>query len=221
MTASVFTDLQRGAALLVSDDPIYALGPVMVADDIEEAIEAMMAFIAALERDPSEMPTIALMVEWQGFLGAITGTVVAVPLDAQEPQDDQVDTQAGESSPGTLSGPTPPGGGAEDVPALSLDGSPAEDHDDGDPEAAGGGATPSTDDEDEDEDDDDELDMAGRLAHIPGGTPKQRGQIECFACGGTGHAIGQPETRCNLCLGKGKIDEPEPAQATTTTEDAE
>lgn len=228
----------RGAALLVSDDPMYALGPILVADDVEEAMEGMLAFIAALEADPSEMPTIRLMVEWQGFLGAITGTVVAVPLGAQESQSGDPSAQAGESSPETPTGPTSPDDGSEDADeSLPDDLRVGDDLDDNQlaqvaaelapdsdqaDEPAENGATPAPPEADPDpepdegEDEDDELQLAERLASIPGGTPRQRGKVECFACSGTGVAVGTTDTECNLCHGEGKIDEPEPAAPITS-----
>ena len=221
MSTSVFTDPIRGAAILVSDDPMYALGPVLVADDINEATEAMLAFVAALEVDPSECPTIRLMVEWQGFLGALSGTVVAVPLDTQEPPSDD---------PGEISTPGRP----EPVTALSeAQDAPEADLFDDDGRAdetvaiivipgPEGSVIGPDGPEDDDEDDDEAADeLHNRLAQVPGGTPRQRGLVECFACQGTGHPLGLPDQTCNLCNGEGKIPEPEPVATTTTQEDEE
>lgn len=219
MTASVFTDPLRKAALLVSDEPIYALGPVMVADDLDEATEAMLSFVAALERDPSEMPTIALMVEWQGFLGAITGTVVGIPTTAQETPGDAESPPAGESSPETPTGPTSPHDGSQDA-AGSLPGDlrVSEGLTDSELEQVAAGIDPDPE-PDDDDDDEEELNVGERLAQIPGGTPRQRGKIECFACQGTGHSLTNPQDTCNLCHGEGKIDEPEPQPQPQTAEE--
>ena len=217
MTASIFTDPLRGAAILVSDDPIYALGPVLVADELDEATEAMMAFIAALEEDPSEMPTIRLMIEWQGFLGAITPGPLGVPGGQETGQEATEATTAGGSSPEPQVGRTPPDDGSEDAgESLPADLRVSEGLDVDQLATVAQGLDPDPEPEDE-QDDPDELDLKERLASVPGGTPRQRGLVECFACQGTGHAIGQPENECNLCHGEGKILEPEPV-ATTTTE---
>lgn len=217
MTASVFTDPVRGAAILVSDEPLFALGPILVADEIEEAMEGMAAFVAALGEDPSDIPTIRLMIEWQGFLAAITpGPFVGAQEPQQQPGDDPA-APVGESSPENQPGLTRPDDGSEGAAGSSPDDYPEPDREtEAGPPDSGPGATPS-DPGDEEDDEDEELDLTDRLKHIPGGTPKQRGEIECFACNGTGTAIGTEGVTCNLCGGTGRIAEPEP-QATTTTE---
>ena len=219
MTASVFTDPIRGAAILVSDEPLFALGPILVADEVEEAMEGMAAFVAALGEDPSDIPTIRLMIEWQGFLAAITPGPFVGDQSAQEPPDGQATGEPGESSPESLSGPTRPGDGSQDAAESSPADSPEPEQTAEPPAPADdAGATPH-EPEDEEEDEEEELDLSDRLKQIPGGTPRQRGKIECFACGGTGTAIGTEGVTCNLCGGTGKIDEPEPQATTTTTEE--
>lgn len=231
----------RGAALLVCDDPVFALGPILVADEIEEAMEGMTAFIAALGEDPSEMPTIRLMIEWQGFLAAITPGPLGILPETQEAPGEPDTVPHGEtgteaqSAPQSVAGEAPGGftdddGRADEVVSVAQDapGDPtarSSQHSEteagqlAEPGLSDGGATVPPDDEDEADDEDDELDLADRLANVPGGTPRQRGLVECFACQGTGVAPGPDGQKCNLCGGEGKILEPEPVAATTTDEE--
>ena len=220
MSTSVFVDPLRNAAVLVSDDPPFALGPLIVADTTDEALEAMMAFVQALEEAPDKISTIQLMIEWHGFLGALSGEVVALSGAAQETAPDDGSEQGAQ----TPEDPGPDSTGPEDAPGDPFD-------DDGradqrpfvvaEPKAGPPVIGPDGDDDaDEDQDDDDAAELHDRLQHIPGGTPAQRGEQECFACDGTGHPPGQPETTCNLCDGTGKIEHIEIPATTTAQEGA-
>lgn len=204
MSCSIFIDPDRQAAILVSDDPIYALGPVIVADDALEASEAMEAFLAALERPADEIPTIALMTEWQGFLGAVSGAVITLPESAPEPSEE---ARLAATEVGIVETPEPdtaPQDGAEAPPADGAgDGVTGED-------GAVAGPKPLPDEEpDEDEDEElaaAEVDQHLQEARAEGRTPAARGESECWACGGDGKLeIAGAEQECNLCQGTGKL----------------
>lgn len=83
MSTTIWVDQQRGTAVLVLDDPCFALGPAIAADTGEEAFEVMQYFVDALEGPADKMPTIELMNEWQTFLMAFHGTI-QVPTEVAE-----------------------------------------------------------------------------------------------------------------------------------------
>lgn len=78
MTWRILTDDPSYFAVLVSDDPFYALGPALESDGDGEAYEALSAFAAACDPPPDQMPTVQLITEWQSFVQALA----AMQLDA-------------------------------------------------------------------------------------------------------------------------------------------
>lgn len=203
MSYSIFVDEHRGAAMLVCDEPLYGLGPAVVADDTAEATEFLQAFVDALEGEPDEMPTIQLWTQWSTFLMAFHGMISAPTADegaaaATEVPDDVF--PQGDPSDGLVAVGVASGGGPGGLPA-DTDGQGAivaGADDEGDGESAGGSADYSPDPE--------ASDMAARLSRVPGGTPAQRGVVECWSCGGTGIAIGiKGDPECAVCAGTGRV----------------
>ena len=226
MSTHIFVDPHRNAAVLMSDEPLYALGPAIVADDPNEAVDALEAFVAALEAPADTMPTIRLMTEWTGFLAALHGLVMGdggqlVDESGGEAPQLHPDIPGHEVGAGTAAdrGPQPEvGAGVNgDIPDVAQPQDAAE-APEGDPlhpadpgplivpdEAQEGQEAPVAPSEGEDEGDED-LDLADRLAHVPGGTPAQRGEAECWNCGGEGtvHILGEDQD-CGVCHGTGRI----------------
>lgn len=204
MSHSIFIDQDRNAAILVNDDPIFALGPIIVADDPAEAAEALEGFLGALGDPPEQMPTIRLMTEWQGFLMALHGTILGDP-EAAPPAGSPAPMGLDDESPTEgVSGPETAGESPE--PAEETDIGPG-------PEADAVSHEPRPiPDDDHDDDDDQELvdvdpdELHQRIGNVPGGTPAQRGQVECWACGGVGHVdIAGEQQSCQLCGGTGRL----------------
>lgn len=205
MTVSIFVDEGRAAAILMSDDPLYALGPAIVADDVNEAADALQAFVDALEAPADEMPTVRLMTEWTGFLAALHGLVMGDggELVDQSAGADPVmaDLATGQDKGRGPDHPAPP------APEVGA----GRNGDTADPQAppeaaqgAPGGDEPAEDDQEADVTPDE---LADRLAHVPGGTPRQRGEVECWNCGGTGEVqlLGNT-TSCGVCQGTGRVE---------------
>lgn len=204
MAVHIFTDPNRGAAILVSDEPMYALGPVIVADDVNEAADALDAFVANLEAPADEMPTVRLMTEWTGFLAALHGLVMGEggQLVDQSAGADPVmaDLATGQDKGRGPDHPAPP---APEVGA-GRNGDVADPQ--APPEAAQEAAGADEADEADQEADVTPDELSDRLAHVPGGTPRQRGEVECWNCGGTGEVqlLGDT-TSCGVCQGTGRV----------------
>lgn len=182
MSFSIMLDPHRSMAALVMDDPLFALGPVVVSDEPEEAQELLQTFVDNLEADPSRMPTLELMNEWQSFLIAFHGYLQR-PADAPpvEPQ------EAAGGDPGTPDGETP----APDV-ADPQNGGPASE--------PAPPVTPSSSEA-----------PAGSASQTIGDSSTQTptlndGEQVCFACNGEGSfEIGGEQYDCRTCGGSGKL----------------
>lgn len=204
MSVSVFVDPHRNAAILVCDDPIHALGPVLVADDPNEAVEAMEAFIGALERPADELSTIQVITEWTGFLAALHGMVMGEGGELVQPNGDPQDHATGDEFARDI-----PGASTPEAPPQPADADEGAEGGETVAEMAAGlqeGAEAPEQVEQPDDEADEDLDLADRLRHIPGGTPAQRGETDCWNCGGSGwvNIAGEDQT-CGVCGGKGRL----------------
>lgn len=204
MSWSIFVDTERCAAILVNDEPLFALGPAVIADEPEEAAQVLEMFCGAFDGEVDEAPTIRLMTEWAAFLTVIFRPEAVGLHVPPEPAggDELPEGMFGSGDPvdglqvagGDAQGSTEedgPGPGSSD--AQELDG-PLPIGDD------------IIDDDEEDDEDDPGPDLSERLAHVPNGTPAQRGQVECWACGGLGSVkLGKEDSTCTVCEGSGRV----------------
>ena len=182
MTWRIIKDEASQTAALVSDDPLYALGPVIEADTADEAAEAIEAFAVACDPSPDEQPTIRLMAEWQSYVQYLAELQQRALTDPQEaaagdpgPDPDQmsVDDFLAEERAQDAPPPDPTGAGGttqSDAPAAGN----------GPPPIASGASDPP--------------------APAPDDAP------DCWCCGGAGslHIAGQDQ-ECNVCHGKGRL----------------
>ena len=183
MSWRIITDEATQTAALISDDPLYALGPVIEADTPSEAHEAVEAFATACDPPPDQQPTIRLMAEWQSYVQYLAelqqqaipsaqATANAIVVAAEAPES--------HSDPGAPSGP-------EDAPddGYTLDDAAA------DAEAAG-----------------DHGAAAAIRAHANGDPGPITGQQQvCWCCGGSGKLnLAGTQTDCNVCQGSGLVE---------------
>lgn len=169
-------------AVLVADDPLYALGPVIVGDLPGEAREAMDAFTAGLDTPADEQPTIALMVQWRSFIEALAELQLAASGAASppEPADQatadptpETPSQGSPQPPQGVSGVTP-GQTTVDEQIAAVDAQAGSD---------GGGGDQSAD-------------RAFQRATAP----------VCWSCGGSGRLnLAGEEHTCNVCDGSGRL----------------
>ena len=185
MSHTIAVDPHRNMAILVMDEPTFAMGPVVVGDDPEEAQEVLQTFVEHLGRAPEQLPTIELMNEWQSFLMAFHG-VIQVP---QEVADAQAAAESPQQPPGAPEPPAPEGeadptSGPPADEQVSPATQPAAEDSAGSASPTGGDSTPQTSDP---------------------ASPDQ----QCFACGGAGqHVIEGQEYTCQTCGGTGKLPAP-------------
>lgn len=182
MSHTIAVDPHRNMAILVMDEPLFGLGPAVVADDPEEAQELLQTFVANLGAEPDKMPTIELMNEWQSFLIAFHG-VLQVPAEiaAERPQE----------AAGAPAAPEPEGTPAPEQadPSSELPaGEPGSSATPPEPGASAGDASQTGEDS----------------THSPSDTGGE-GQV-CFACGGAGkHVIEGQDYTCQTCGGTGQL----------------
>lgn len=167
-------------AVLVSDDPLVALGPVIVADTRDEATEALTYFIEGIPQDVDTVPYAKLIQDWSLYVAALYG---AAGGDDRDKQDVSAPTVAGPSSDGAItagSGSTP----LMPVPSETASGTVEPDDTEGDGWAAHR-----------------VLESEAREAAEKLPPP---GQVQCWACKGSG-AFDLPTgpVDCSACGGTG------------------
>lgn len=185
MTATIIVDTNRAVAALVMDDPFFALGPAVAADEPDEAQELLQTFVDNLDGDPSQMPTIELMNQWQSFLMAFHG-VIQVPAEVAAERSQQPAGEPETPSPGPEAGEPPmdPQNGADASGQASPVSAP-------DSEA---GASPASE----------------PTTPTPDNLPAPAaGEVECFVCRGAGFLeIEGQEYECKTCNGSGSVPAP-------------
>lgn len=186
MSHSIAVDPHRNMAVLVMDEPLFGLGPAVVADDPDEAQELLQTFVANLGAEPSQMPTLELMNEWQSFLIAFHGYLqVPAEVAAQQAQEPATPPPDPEPDPEPTQAPGDPQTAAD--AATPTETAPAASPGD----SAGDASSPPTEPE-------------------PDGLPNDGDWVRCFACGGDKTIeIDGERFACGTCGGRGYL----PAQA--------
>lgn len=183
MSWRVVVDNVTSTAVLVCDDPLYALGPVIEADSANEAFEAVAAFAEACDPPPDQQPTIRLMAEWQSYVQYLAGLQQQALTAAQGSPDGQLEPWSAEhatADEAAAAGDTT----AQEAIAMSEMSDPtSESTNAGPPTGPAGNGVAS------------------------GSEPIAGQQQVCWCCGGSGKLnLAGTQTDCNVCQGSGQVE---------------